>query len=496
MQTSQLGMDSRNHKTYERIDDDAWSGYDSLNQANQQPQPGYPVRHLEERASSADASAYDSKQKHTSSAFETGNDQFYDSRQQTRQLLRKHFIRWLGTALFAALIAVAFKVYTSKGVITSAQKTIFNAVVTALSLGLGINFFEAFKGLAKLLRWRFLAEGRYSVREVDLILGLENLVNVIKLGWESSRKIGLFLFCVTWLLLNLTAQVSVALVNLTYSLDDGTDWNGTYTKPGTVNVTDLSCYHHLGGCPGEDHEDVTQALAHTYGELATDADCGLYNTTDDILKSKYHYSYYCRTSPGQQEFAHRFSEYNPEDVQGTFPYFTNRIITASSGKCFEYKEVNHTVGPDLNGMHSAWNYTFTNGSSTSNIMIPINMEAFNGTTYVYRGTTIPQKADMWSCGPRCMWMWAHKSPGAGDSSLFYQCPITVSQVSDITDPKQNLTDGMARLAASAIGLQGRFVNQKPGHQSERVWTQYQFYPFGSVNIFMTHRGLHTAANIT
>ena len=77
-------------------------------------------------------------------------------------------------------------------------------------------------------------------------------------------------------------------------------------------------------------------------------------------------------------------------------------------------------------------------------------------------------------------MWAHKSPGAGDDSFFYQCPITVSHVSNITDPKYDLADGMARVAASSIGLQGRFVNSS----SHLIWTQYQFYPYGSVNVIL------------
>ena len=390
--------------------------------------------------------------------------------------MRKQFFRWLGTAFFAALIAITFKIYAIKGVITATQKTTFNAIITALSLGVGLNFFEAFKELARLLRWRFFAGGHYSVREADLILGLESLINVLKLGPASSSRLWMLLFCATWILFNLSGQVFVALINLTYNLNDGTDWNGTYTIPGKVNVSDISCYHRAGGCPAEDHQDVTQANAHSNGELAAADECGSYNTTADILSSKKDYTYFCRRTPGRQEFAYRFSEYNPRDEQKTFPHFTNRTITASSGPCIIYSQVNNVLGPDINGLMSAWNYTFTNGSYTSNIMIPVNREAWNGTTYVFRGVRIPQEADAWSCGPRCMWMWAHKSPGAGEDPLFYQCPITVSHVRNVMDPRHDLADGLARVAASSIGLQGRYVNMS----SHLIWTQYQSYPYGSV----------------
>ncbi|KAL8788587.1 MAG: hypothetical protein Q9195_007231 [Heterodermia aff. obscurata] len=460
-------MESRGHRAYERIDDRGPDGY-TANQAFSEP-PSVP---LGDRNPPVDPNG----PKYTPVAFETDHNRIYDSKQQTRDLLRKQSLRWLGTAFFAALIAITFNLYAVKGVLKPTQKTTFNAIITALSLGLDLNFFEAFKELARLLRWRFLADGHYTVREADLILGLENLINVLKLGWASSRRLSLLLFCATWILLNLSAQVSVALINLTYSLNDGTDWNGTYIIPGTANVSDLSCYHRAGDCP-KNHADVTQATAHTNGELATGAECGPYNTTADILNSKKDYTYFCRRTPGQQEFAYRFNEYNPMDEQKTFPYFTNRIITASSGPCIEYSQVHRKLESELNGRLSAWNYTFTNGSYTSNIMIPVNMEAGNGTTYVFRGIRIPEKAAGWSCGPRCMWMWAHRARGVGGKSLFYQCPITVSHVSNVTDPRHDLADGMALVAASSIGLQGRFsVNG-----SDIIWTQYQFYPFESVN---------------
>lgn len=461
------------HRAYERIDDGDWADDDGADVADQESLSRSTSRHPGPQNAQATTS------------FETGHDRFYDSSDQSYELFRKQFFRWMGTAFFAAFIAVTFKIYATKGVINSTQKATFNAIITALSLGLGLNFFEAFKGLAKLLRWRFLAEEHHSIREVDLILGIENLITVVKLGWKSTKKRGLFFFCIIWILLNLSAQVSVALINLTYSLDQGTNFNGTYTKPGTVNVPDLSCFYRGGNCP-QDHEDVIQAAAHLYGELATDSVCGSYNTTADILHTKNDFDYYCRRTPDDQEFAYRFSEYNPEYKQSAFPHFTNRIVTASSGPCFQYSEVNRTLGPNLGGIRSAWNYTFTNGSYTSHISIPADIEAVNGTVYIYRGVSIPQDVREWSCGKRCLWMWAHKLAGAGDHSIFFQCPISISQVSNVTEPRQDLSDDMARLAASAIGLQGRFV----GKGKEIIWTQYQFYPFGYVGPQMYRGMLH------
>ena len=73
--------------------------------------------------------------------FETDNEAFFSSKQQTKQLLRKQFFRWLVTAFFIAAIFLTLKVYQSKHYMTGTQKAIYNALITGLSLGLGLNFF-------------------------------------------------------------------------------------------------------------------------------------------------------------------------------------------------------------------------------------------------------------------------------------------------------------------------------------------------------------------
>ena len=65
----------------------------------------------------------------------------YDSSLQTRSLLLKGSIRWLGTAIFVTFVLATLKIYQDEGNISSAQKVTFNSIATALSLGLGLNFF-------------------------------------------------------------------------------------------------------------------------------------------------------------------------------------------------------------------------------------------------------------------------------------------------------------------------------------------------------------------
>ena len=288
----------------------------------------------------------------------------------------------------------------------------------------------------------------------------------------------------------------MALINLTAATNDGRDYNGTYTRPGTVNASNLTCYFPGQTCPSGPPtsaqqvklyaEESKQSRAHIDGELARTAPCGPYNDIADVLNSTVDYGYFCRRTQGHQEFAYRFSEYNPLDREKRYPFFTKRVITASAGPCFQYHKVKEpTKTKDVNGNLAAWLYEFTNGTFSGNITIPVGSEALRGTTYVYRGINVPQLATTYACGPRCIWMWAHRSfargpDGSGDSNkdASFQCKVTVSDVANATREEHHVPDEMARLAASAIGLQGRYSSAGPGKPP--VWTQYQFYAFGYV----------------
>ena len=106
-------------------------------------------------------------------------------------------------------------------------------------------------------------------------------------------------------------------------------------------------------------------------------------------------------------------------------------------------------------------YYSTNRTFYGSITIPVQVTAFEGTTYVYRGLNTPQGLITYSCGFQCIWMWAYKAAGHGDSSTFYQCPISVSNVTEVpndmqaSNDTQKVSDGMARLAAASIAPQGR-----------------------------------------
>ena len=143
--------------------------------------------------------------------------------QHTSAPPRWQFFWWLLTIAFCAFIFAVVKIYETRGNFTSVQKHMFNTISTALILALGLNFFvnhhpyafrilvstniflamqEAFKSLARGSRSILLKQKNYSLREKDLILNIENLTAVVRLGWvfltKPHAKPWVALCCIAW----------------------------------------------------------------------------------------------------------------------------------------------------------------------------------------------------------------------------------------------------------------------------------------------------------
>ncbi|KAL9063918.1 MAG: hypothetical protein Q9161_009196 [Pseudevernia consocians] len=259
---------------------------------------------------------------------------------------------------------------------------------------------------------------------------------------ESRKKPITLLACFYWILLNLFAQATIAMLSLNYSMDQGTGSAGTYTVAGNVSAPRLDCFYGNNRC------DLTLVAplttAHSYGELIRGETCCPYNTTADIFSANQSCQYFC--SADRQEFAYRFNEYNPLDTTSSYPTYSAQIP------------------------------------------IPNSAGAFNSTTYVYNGTSIPQLATLVACGPRCLTMYVLRldirpasPPNAILPASIFGCDISVTNVTNTTATWQEYPDGMARLAIAAIALTGRSTDPAgPGIS----WQQYQLYPWG--NSLETH----------
>ena len=400
----------------------------------------------------------------------------FDPNRQAWHLLKSQIPGLLLTLLLILIFILTLVLSEQAGIVSHSRKDWFNAVTTILNLALGLNFLNVFRDMAKVLRWRVLASRSSTVRETDLILGGESLMKLWTLIRESRKKPITMLACVFWILFNLLAQATIAMLSLNYSMDLGSGSAGTYTVPGMISAPRLDCYTKGNNC--EDTLVGPQTTAHSYGELIRGQKCCPYNTTADIFSARQSCPYFC--SADKQQFAYRFKEYDPLDDASAHPYLSNRLIISKVEAHYEYHvdlgKSPLTDSPD--GKQDTRFYSFHNNTYSGQIPIPNSASGVNSSTYVYNGTQIPQRATLVDCGPRCLTIYTLRlgtaPPGGILPATMFGCDISVSEVSNITAPWQEYPDDMARLAIASIALTGR-NSTRPGMS----WQQYQLYPWGN-----------------
>lgn len=266
--------------------------------------------------------------------------------------------------------------------------------------------------------------------------------------------------------------MAVALISLTYSVDDGTDYQDTFSINGIVNASNLTCYKH----PTLDCNTAIatgHALAHAYGEYGSNLEYGSYTELTEVLNSSINYNYYRRLPLDKQEFAYRFNEYNFNDKQKSYPHFTNRTITIWSNACSSYNVTNSQRVPAINGDGQGEKLSFENKTFKGSISIPDSALGQLSTTYIYQGPKRPEdNSPEAACGDRCIMIWAYKNFESLNGLV--ACQIHVSAVSNAIQDEHHVPDGVARIAAASIALQGRYWIK----DSTPDYTQFQFYAYG------------------
>jgi hypothetical protein len=106
------------------------------------------------------------------------------------------------------------------------HRRIMNALITGTVLLLGVNLNNSLRGFAKIIRWRFLAAGYRSLKEFDLIMSCDSIINVLALVWHGRNKARKFplnskvqAIALIWLTVQLAIAVAVGSIGLFYNLD-------------------------------------------------------------------------------------------------------------------------------------------------------------------------------------------------------------------------------------------------------------------------------------
>ena len=199
----------------------------------------------------------------------------YSRHRQRVKLFLNSTSQFLITALLCGLSALVLREYSRPEYITNINVRVFNALITALQIGIGINVTSSLRSYAKLLRWPILASSYRPLREFDLILSCSEQTNVLKLLFHSRKQHCWLLptwtqiVCLSWIFINLAGSIGIALLGLTYSLEQSP--TAVATRPGNVSVLDLSQDWMQGAANsfGQNYLSVYEPVTIGFGRLAT-----------------------------------------------------------------------------------------------------------------------------------------------------------------------------------------------------------------------------------
>jgi hypothetical protein len=185
----------------------------------------------------------------------------------------------------------------------------------------------------------------------------------------------------------------------------------------------------------------------TYAQLTTNSTNPSINPIEPNLLHNDMYMYYWA---GPDYFQYVFQQWSYDGDSPIGQFYSNRSIAASC-TCAVYD-----VKEGANGSTNDIQYQ----SSTGQMMTrSFKLIQPNSTTYYTNAEAI-------DCGDRCANVCAFENNG--EAGYYYECQVTLSNVTNVYDPSHEISDYTARTAAASIALQG--------YQSDAQDAQYQRYP--------------------
>jgi hypothetical protein len=149
---------------------------------------------------------------------------------------------WLITAGICGALAGTIGGFSSLDIISQQQKYAYNALVTGLSILLGLAFAAQFKQYCEMMRWRFLASSYRTIDDFEEVLGCDSWRSTLKLIFINRKKGQYYptkaqLLALFWLIMFIAFNVFAALLGLTYSIDVSDVW---------VSISEGMCLAKLG----------------------------------------------------------------------------------------------------------------------------------------------------------------------------------------------------------------------------------------------------------
>ncbi|KAF6820657.1 hypothetical protein CPLU01_12682 [Colletotrichum plurivorum] len=381
------------------------------------------------------------------------------STKQTRwKVLGKVFSRWAITVAIIVSVYVVIWVYSTKPVMNQATKRQYNALITGLSIALGLAVASSLNHMVAELRWWILSRRYRSKRKVELILGADNLKHTIMLAARSKRW-SIHLAALGWLLLSIGSQVGLAAIGLCYSTD--TADKQALLVPGNVTIPNMATI---------ETEKVVKSNSTTLGAQE-----------------------YTANSYGTVSLAYGTAEVSAAPLERAIYVASDPLMFCTEGLCkYVFHETSTTSITDKNAnpvtvsTNRSINSTavcqtwpvITGGNGTEpNITISLGNNANRTVDIPVRGgtdqTTFMTRSDN-DCGVGCSTVTAFEA--SASAPWYYACNITVGEVANATRPEHEVGGNLTDLAAAAIALQGFAVSSLVNDTN----FQYQMYPAESV----------------
>jgi hypothetical protein len=397
---------------------------------------GHPKNFFQRLHSAFSPSTHDLKEQHS---LPSDTVRPYLHRQQRNRLQRKSWTEWLITLILCIGYFLILYLYQRDKAIGRRHRRILNSLVTGVVLLLGINLNNSLRSYAKMLRWRFLASGYWSLKEFDLLMGCDSIMNVLSLlrhGRHKDRKFPfnskVQVYALIWLVVQLGIVLCVGVIGLTYNLDISQSFVNTRVgNTSSIDLLSLSTGNYLSDLAGV-HDWGIRGYALQPAPLAT-LDIEYAPLGSYLADSQGHSRRY-------------FVDYNPAHFD--INVISNRYID-SLVVCTQYRVTDGAYGNqtyftyDVDG--EAKNETFLNGSPGPSGL------------YVTASTNS-------TCGPRCLnvILFQAQSPDEDlygtsgvyiDHALRFECNNTIPDVEDLNgpiDPIYSIPEFLSRMLAGIL----------------------------------------------
>ncbi|OAP55897.1 hypothetical protein AYL99_10049 [Fonsecaea erecta] len=379
---------------------------------------------------------------------------YFDPRRQTRRVFIECLMMWFWTAgICGALAGTMYGFSSIRDGLSQTQKYVYNAMITGLSIVLGLAFAAQFKQYAEMMRWRFLASQYRTIQDFEDVLGCDSYRSTLRILWKGRRSGSWHpskaqVIAAIWLVIFVAFNTFAALLGLTYSIDVSDEF--VSINNGVVSVADLQ---YIASREQPDNgagylDEYQKAAANLWGQLGQNFPI-ITTTLDDDDES----GAVVFTNEARDLWWYRFVDLGPD---GKTMVVSTRTVT-SQAHCEEYTVLFGGYA-GFNTENSSLTYELDWEDNQGNKFSDIVTNVATGST-TWMGNSSSQNV---GCGPRCSQILALQSANnlTVPQPRIWACNNTVGQVQGLddagfinTDPLK-MPDDQAFYLAGSIGWTG------------------------------------------